>query len=142
VLRFVGLQFAPAESLNRYYNCRGGCSGALAVVAMVDRLRDPFDEGPEESHRFTTCLALAIVLVCVGHFVVLHMLKKHHRPIGTVQGFLALLAVDRQRRSATIAQIASTSPNGHAPCRKPYAEPSAHDPANASTNQWLRSSSA
>ena len=47
-----------------------------------------------------------------------------------------------QRRTATTVQMASTTPNGQAPCKKPYADPRAHDPANANTNQWLRSSSA
>jgi len=51
---------------------------------MVDRSRDPFelDEGKShESHLVASWVALALVLVCVGHLVVLHMLKKHHRPI-------------------------------------------------------------
>jgi hypothetical protein len=42
------------------------------------------------------------------------------------------LALCRQRYTATLAHIASTNPNGHAPCRKPYREPSAHATANAS----------
>jgi hypothetical protein len=41
------------------------------------------------------------------------------------------LALCRQRYTATLAHIASTNPNGHAPCRKPYREPSAHATANA-----------
>lgn len=46
------------------------------------------------------------------------------------------------RRTATAAQIDSTSPNGQAPCRNPYTEPSAQEAANARMNQGLRSSSA
>src|SRR5207249_4297830 len=38
-------------------------------------------------------------------------------------------------RAATTAQTASTAPNGHAPCRNPYADPIAHANANASVNQ-------
>jgi hypothetical protein len=52
------------------------------------------------------------------------------------------LAFVRQRRTATTAQIASITPNGQAPCKKPYAEPSAQEMANARTNHGLRSSSA
>ena len=47
-----------------------------------------------------------------------------------------------QRRNATIAQTASTKPNGQAPCKKPYSEPSKQAIAKARTNQWLRFSSA
>jgi hypothetical protein len=43
-----------------------------------------------------------------------------------------------QRLAATTAQTASTSPKGHAPCKKPYADPRRQDPANARTNQGLR----
>jgi hypothetical protein len=39
------------------------------------------------------------------------------------------------RRNATSAQAASTNPNGHAPWRKPYAEPSPHATAKPRTNQ-------
>src|ERR1700722_17919475 len=38
------------------------------------------------------------------------------------------------------AQIASIRPNGQAPCRKPYTEPSPQAPAKAKLNQGLRSS--
>ena len=47
-----------------------------------------------------------------------------------------------QRRNATSVHNASTAPNGHAPCRNPYVEPSAQAAAKPSTNQWLRRSSA
>lgn len=43
--------------------------------------------------------------------------------------------VERQRFKATPAQIASTKPNGHAPCKKPYAEPSAHAAEKPSVHQ-------
>src|ERR1700680_78982 len=46
-----------------------------------------------------------------------------------------------QRRTATTDQTASTSPNGQAPCRNPYTDPSTQDPANPNTNQRLRFSS-
>jgi glycogen operon protein len=49
---------------------------------------------------------------------------------------------DRQRRTATTDQIASTIPNGHAPCRNPYADAHTQATAKASTNQGLRSSRA
>jgi hypothetical protein len=48
----------------------------------------------------------------------------------------------RHRRTATIAQIASITPKGHAPWRKPYADPSKQDPANAKINHELRFSRA
>src|SRR5262249_34293652 len=48
----------------------------------------------------------------------------------------------RQRRTATPAQIASTTPNGQAPWRKPYIEATPQAPANARTYQGLLSSSA
>ena len=41
-----------------------------------------------------------------------------------------------------MAQMASTNPNGHAPCRNPYADPSRQDAENAKTNQELRFSKA
>src|SRR5207247_10480969 len=47
-----------------------------------------------------------------------------------------------QRRTATPDQIASITPKGQAPRRKPYAEPRAHAAAKARTNQRLRTSSA
>jgi hypothetical protein len=47
----------------------------------------------------------------------------------------------RQRCKDTSDQMASTIPNGHAPCRKPYTDPSAQAPANARTNHALKSSS-
>ena len=46
------------------------------------------------------------------------------------------------RRSATSAQTASTTPNGHAPCKKPYAEPSPHETAKPRMNHRLRCSKA
>jgi hypothetical protein len=42
---------------------------------------------------------------------------------------------------ATAAQIASTTPNGQAPCRKPYSEASAQALTNARMYHGLRSSS-
>src|SRR5579872_6114851 len=45
------------------------------------------------------------------------------------------------RYTATADHTASTNPNGHAPCRNPYADPRTHDPAKASVNQRLRCSS-
>jgi hypothetical protein len=67
----------PAESGGGYRRQWG-----IGDYGMVDRPRDLRDEGPEEPRWFATWLALSIVLICVAHFVVLHMLKKHHRPIG------------------------------------------------------------
>jgi hypothetical protein len=47
----------------------------------------------------------------------------------------------RHRWTAITVQIASTTPNGHVPARKPYALDSAQPPANASTKPLpLRSS--
>jgi hypothetical protein len=57
-------------------------------------------------------------------------------------GFCRLMWAYHHRRTATPAQTASTSPNGHAPCKKPYAEPSPHEKANAKMNHELRCSSA
>ena len=44
--------------------------------------------------------------------------KKNELLIGTGYQFEILIAI-RQRRIATIPQMPSTSPNGHAPCRNP-----------------------
>src|ERR1700675_767571 len=46
------------------------------------------------------------------------------------------------RRSATTDHTASTRPNGHAPCRKPYTEPRAQATAKARMSQRLRASKA
>src|SRR5713101_775227 len=46
------------------------------------------------------------------------------------------------RRKAIIVHTASTTPKGHAPCKKPYADARAHAPANARMNHVLRSSRA
>src|ERR1700679_1124861 len=48
----------------------------------------------------------------------------------------------RHRLSATTAQIPSTIPNGHAPWRKPYTDPSTHAAAKPSTNHGLLRSNA
>jgi hypothetical protein len=45
-----------------------------------------------------------------------------------------------QRRKATIDQMPSTNPKGHAPCKKPYADPITHETAKPSTHQRERSS--
>ncbi len=47
-----------------------------------------------------------------------------------------------QRRSATPDQTNSTTPNGHAPCRKPYADAARQAPANSKTKMGERLSSA
>ncbi len=47
-----------------------------------------------------------------------------------------------QRRSATPDQTNSTTPNGHAPCRKPYADAAKQAPANSRTKMRERFSSA
>src|SRR5262245_10580907 len=48
----------------------------------------------------------------------------------------------RHRLTATAVQMASTTPNGHAPCKKPYTDDDAQAHANSSTNLRPRSSSA
>ena len=73
----------PVESPDCNYDRRRGMQWGTGGCAMVDRPRDPRDEGTEESHEshwVTSWVALALVLACVGHFVVLHLVK-HHRPI-------------------------------------------------------------
>ena len=47
------------------------------------------------------------------------------------RGPLGILGPLPPADTVTLADIASTNPNGHAPCRKPYREPSAHATANA-----------
>jgi hypothetical protein len=70
--------------------------------------------------------------------------KKHHKPSNGLegQGLFSDLLRSHQRLIATKDHTASTIPNGHAPCKKPYTEAITQDTANASTNQAERPSMA
>jgi len=57
-------------------------------------------------------------------------------------GILFFRESENHRRKATTDQIASTTPKGHAPWRKPYTEASAQDNAKPRMNQRLRRSNA
>ena len=58
-----------------------------------------------------------------------------HGTIAECRILEALVPGDAIGARQRVTQTASTSPNGHAPWRKPYAEPSAHEPAKARMNQ-------
>lgn len=68
-------------------------------------------------------------------------LREVRRPTGLAR-HLPVLARRVHRPKATIAQTASTTPNGHAPCRNPYTDPRTQEAANPNTNHALRGSSA